>query len=67
MLEGHHVAQALVVVKLRDWTALPGSTEIEAGAMLATTRAVARISGGAFQPVSVSENVQPRGDPDALA
>ena len=67
MFEGQDVAETPIVVELRDGTTLPGSTEIEPGAMLTSTLARARVAARAFQPVSIRENVEPRSDPHALA
>ena len=67
MFEGQDVAETPVVVELGDGTTLPGSTEIEPGAMLASTFARARVAARALQPVSIRENVEPRSDPHALA
>ena len=67
MLEGQDVPKTLVVVHRSDRTAIPGSTEIEAGAMLTSTFASARVSACAFQPVGIRENVEPCRDSYALA
>ena len=67
MLEGQDVPKTRVVVHRRDWTTLPRLTEIEPGAMLAATRASARVTGRTLQSVSFCENVKPSGDADALA
>jgi len=67
MLEGQDVAEPRVIIERGDGTAVPRSAKIEPGAMLASTGAVARVTRSAFESVSISENVEPGGDPDALA
>ncbi len=67
MFERQHIAKPLVVVELSDGTSVPGSTEIEAGAMFTSPLASARVTRCAFEPVCIRENVEPRCDPNALA
>lgn len=67
MFERQHIAKPLVVVELSDGTSVPGSTEIEAGAMFTSPLASARVTRCAFEPVCIRENVEPCRDSDALA
>jgi len=67
MLEGQDVAEPRVMIESGDGTPIPRLSKIKPGAMLASTGAVARVTRSAFESVSISENVEPGGDPDALA
>jgi len=67
MFESQDISKAIIVIHRRDRATIPRLTEIKAGTMLASTPAVARVTCGASQPVSICENVEPGGYADALA
>ena len=67
VLERQDIPKALVVVHLSDRAPIPRSTEIEAGAVFAPTRTSRRVTRRTLQSMGIRENVEPYGDPNALA